>query len=387
MKNYLKNKKVRLHFKGDIESHEILLDSLSKKKEEEIGISEKKFEVPLLKKILQGFLIVCYLLILVLFVKTFQFQIFEGEKFTALAEENKFIISQIEAERGVIYDKDFNQLVFNKPSFDLVCQLNELPEDSIERSKILRSVFQILQKNEDESSYVPPLISLEELRKKIEEGERAEILIAENLKHQTLILIDARIKEFSGFEIKNNTVREYAKGSVFSHLIGYKRKVEEKTGLESYYDETLKSKTGELQVKRDVYGNIISKEIISMPESGQSLVLWLDSELQNKVAEVLESAVKNSGARGGTVVALNPKTGAVLSLVNFPSFDNNLFSQGITEKEWQEINTDPANPLFNRPVSGRYRAWPSSTSTTVSSKKPPQCTSKGFSTFPTIRIR
>src|SRR4030042_6911889 len=122
----------------DIEPHEVLLDSLAKKKEKELGISEKKFEVPLLKKILQGFFVFCILLILGLFLKTIQLQVFEKEKYLALAENNKFIIHKIQAERGVIYDKDLKQLVFNKPSFDLICEKNNLPADEKEKTIILQ---------------------------------------------------------------------------------------------------------------------------------------------------------------------------------------------------------------------------------------------------------
>ncbi len=79
----------------DIEPHEILLDSLAKKREQELGISEKKLEVPLLSKILQGFYIVSIFLILILLAKTFQLQIVEGKNFSILAEGIKFIMSQI----------------------------------------------------------------------------------------------------------------------------------------------------------------------------------------------------------------------------------------------------------------------------------------------------
>ena len=141
----LKNKKVRLKFKEDIEPQEIFLDSLAQKKEEEFGISEKKFEVPLLKKILQGLLIFALALILALFAKTFQLQVIENKNFIALAEENKFIIHRIQAERGVIYDQNLNQLVFNQPSFDLICKKAELPQDEDEREKIFEEVDMYLK--------------------------------------------------------------------------------------------------------------------------------------------------------------------------------------------------------------------------------------------------
>lgn len=306
----------------DIEPHEIILDSLAKKKEKELGISEQKFEVPLLRRILQGFFFFSFLIILLLFGRTFQFQVVEGKKFTQLAEENKFIIYQIQAERGVIYDKNFNQLVFNLVSFDLVC--------------------------DDE-------------------------IVAENISHQTLILYETKIDEMPGCEIKNNSIRNYQKGPVFSHLIGYtsKIKAEEfkkasdfysindyigRTGLENFYEDTLRKNPGKLRIERDALGNIISKEIISLPESGKSLILWLDADLQEKIKVELEKIFEVTGAKKAVAVALDPQTGGVLSLVSLPDFDNNLFQKGADQKALQELLKDPYNleSLFNRAVSGRY---------------------------------
>jgi len=335
-----KNRKIRFISKEDIEPHEILLDSLAKKREEDWGISERKIEVPLYGKILQGFFVFCFFIIFVLFVRTFQIQILEGKKYVALAEENKFIIRQIQAERGVIYDRNLNQLVFNKPSFDLVAIVSELPKDEGEKEQLLKEVSSLIQKD------------YEEIKKEIKDSKEQQVFIAENLDHQTLILLEAKINEFTGFEIQNNTAREYVDGSVFSSVLGYKRKNNEKTGLESYYNDILKPIPGEIQIKRDAKQNPISKEIISAPESGQSLVLWLDSGLQKKAAESLRNSILNTNAKAGAVVALDPKTGGVLALVSYPDFDNNLFSQGMSSEQWKAINNDPQNPLFNRAISG-----------------------------------
>ena len=198
--------RVKRDFKGDIEPHEVLLDSLAKKKEAEFGISTHptggypKFEIPLFKKILQGFFIFCFLTILVLLGKTFQLQVLEGEKFTALAQENKFVIYQIQAERGVIYDKNLKQMVFNQPSFDLVLEKNNFPSETSERERILNEVSLIIKKN------------IEDLKKEIEESKENVLVILENLSHQELILLESKIKELSGFRINNNPKRYYLDG-------------------------------------------------------------------------------------------------------------------------------------------------------------------------------
>lgn len=285
----------------EIEPQEVLLDSLAKKREEELGISEKKLELPISQKIMQGFFLAFFIVVFIFLVRTFQLQILEGETFAQLSKENEFIIRSIKAERGVIYDSNFNQLVFNKPSFDFFCQ---------------------------------------------------DKIVSEKLDHQTLLFFETRIDDYPGCEIKNNTVREYILGPVFSQLIGYKRKTEEKTGLEQYYDYILKARDGQLQIKRDAKGNIISKEIVSLPEPGQSLVLWLNADLQKKLYQSLEQTIKGVGSRVGAAIALDPKTGGVLALVSYPSFDNNLFSQELSSDAWQSLNNNPDHPFFNRVIAG-----------------------------------
>jgi len=290
-------------FKKEIEPQEILLDSLAQKKEKQLGLSEKRLETPLSQKLFRGLWFAFLVLMLLLFSKTFQLQVIEGKTYLQLSDQNQFVIRLIQAQRGVIYDKDLNQLVFNKPSFDFVCN-----------------------------------------------GE----VVEENLDHQSLILYEVNIDQYPGCEVKNNTVREYLQGSVFSHVIGYQRKTGEKTGLEGYYDDVLEAKPGEIQVTRDVSGNPISKEVVSQPLSGQSLVLHLDAGLQKKINETLTRTIRNVGAKTGAVVALNPQTGGILALTSFPNFDNNLFSQEMSQEEWQALQDNPYNPLFNRAIAGEY---------------------------------
>jgi len=360
----LRKNKNKISLKNEIEPHDVLLDSLIQKKEKEIGISEKKLEVPILKIILQGFFILFLFLIFILFAKTFQFQIIEGEEFLALLNENKFIINQIQAERGIIYDNNLKQLVLNEASFDLICSPSDLPgenEDKLSRDEILKEISEICQKD------------FEILKKEVLEKKDNSFIVSENLDHQTLIRVEARIDEFPGFQVKKNTIRNYPEGEVFAHLIGYTGRVKSeelkedpdfysitdyvgRDGLEKFYEETLRKNSGKLQIERDAVGNILSKEIIQYPESGNNLVLWLDSSLQKKVKEELALGLERVSSKKGVAVALDPKTGGVLAMVSLPSFDNNLFNQKSDTGELERLLEDPyeLKPLFNRAVSGRY---------------------------------
>ncbi|MDO8436428.1 MAG: penicillin-binding protein 2 [bacterium] len=355
------NRRVKLSQDSEIEPHEVLLDSLYQKREKESGFSGRKLEVPLLQKVLRGFFIFCFLIISALFIKTFQLQIIDGKKYLALAGDNKFITQQLQAERGVIYDRNLEQLVFNQPSFDLLLNVNLLPKSEDAKTNVLKEVAAALKKD------------VKDLEQKIKDENDGEILVAENLDHETLVLLESKINDLTGFQVKNNHIRYYKDSNVFSHLVGYTGKINNeeikanpevyamsdyvgRTGVENFYEDSLRKNSGKMRVEKDVRGNVVAKEISQFPESGKSLVLWLDAGLQRKAQEELEKVLANIGGKKAVIVALDPNTGGVLALVSLPSFDNNLFQKGADQKALKTLLEDPllTQPLFNRAISGGY---------------------------------
>ena len=124
--------------------------------------------------------------------------------------------------------------------------------------------------------------------------------------------------------------------------------------MESYYEDVLRRDPGELRIERNAQGNILSKEVVKFPESGKSLVLWLDSDLQKILKSSLEKTLQLIGGKKGAAVALDPKTGGVLALVSLPGFDNNLFQKGGDSDSLLKLLSDSSQPIFNRAVSGKY---------------------------------
>jgi len=356
--NELNKRKIKGKFQETIEPHEVLLDKLAQKKEEELGISEKKLEVPLSLKILRAFYFLSLGLIILLFIQSFYFQIIQGEFFSQESQDNSLRTIFLRSDRGVIYDKDFKQLVSNLPSFDLVLDKRDLPEDDEERKKVVGEISEIIKKES------------ETFQKEIDESEEAEMLILENIPHETLLLLEPKISELPGFRIEKNTVRDYKQGATFAHLIGYTSKINTaelsafenysisdyigKTGLEKSYETILRGKPGEILIEKDASGQKRKETQASQPEGGESLVLYLDSALQEKIEESLSEMLKNTGGQAGVGIAMDPKSGGILALVSLPTFDNNLFSQGISVKKLQTILNDSKKPLFNRAVSGAY---------------------------------
>lgn len=341
---------------ADIEPHEVFLDKLAQKKEEELGISEKKFEVPLKKKISYILFGIFLLLALIIFSKTFYFQIIEGKRLYTAAENNKGSATLVIPERGIIYDKNLKKLVSNSPAFDLVCDRSRFSSSSEGAFKKIESIAGAI--GEDSTT----------LSNKILSSDATEVLIAENLNHETLLVLEARINELEGCRIQQKTARDYLYSEVFSQILGYTGRINKdeysssigyaindyigKTGLEKYYEEYLRGVPGKMQHVRSASGKLEGSQILFESEAGKNLILNIDAGLQQEVYNALEKSIQNIGAKRGAAVAIDPRTGAVLALVSYPSYDANLFSKGISQEDYSKIESEQA--LFNRAISAQY---------------------------------
>lgn len=354
----LGGRKIKFKSRQTIEPQEVLLDRLAKHKEEELGISEKKLEVPLSSKILKIFYYISLTMLLLLFINTFYFDVIKGKDYLQQSKNNSQRVAYSRPPRGIIYDANMEQLVFNVPSFDLILDKRDLPEDASQRKKIIDKVSGIIKQNPDD------------LQKGINGSKNSDILVLESIPQDSLVLLEAKMSEFMGFRIEKNTMRNYKDGSDFAHLIGYMGKINDtefssmkdysindyvgKTGLEKFYQDILRGKPGKTITEKDVIGNKIKEYSASSPELGGNLVLYLNAGLQRKAQESLSTTMASVGSRAGSVVAMDPKTGGILAMVSEPSFDNNLFSQGILSKDLQALSNNPQKPFLNRVVSGGY---------------------------------
>lgn len=344
---------------SELELQDIFLDKLSADQEAVFDVyGERKLEVPLSKSLLWGLYAGFVLIVLVFFGKTFHLQAFAGEELQKRAQENTIRSKPIDSDRGVMYDRFMKQLVFNRPSFDFVCDKRDLPEDRVEKERILRQSADIAG------------ISFPQLKAAFDEIPNPKFLVAQNLLHEQLIMLETRIQELRGCEIEKNTVREYVADPMFAHVLGYTAKISAdelnqnleyavtdqigKTGIESAYETELRGVPGRKLMEKDALGRIVKErgEIVSKP--GKSVVLWLDFELQQKIGKALEQTLSRIGSKKAVGIALDPRTGGVLALVSIPGFDNNLFSRGISYEQFEAIISDPLNPLFNRAIAGNY---------------------------------
>ena len=233
----------------DIEPHEVFLDKLAQSKEEELGLSEKKFEVPLKEKISYVLFGIFFLLAAALFAKVFYFQIFEGKKLYTVAENNKESVNLIVPTRGVVYDKNMTQLVLNSPAYDLIC----------DRAHFSVLTEQISGEIKDIADTVG--LNAQDIADKIQNTDSSDVLVADNIKHDKLLLLEAKINDFQGCRIQQNTARDYVLGPIFSQVLGYTARIDKdeysasagyeindyigKTGLEKYYETYLRGEPGQ----------------------------------------------------------------------------------------------------------------------------------------------
>jgi len=351
----LKGYRVKNSF-ADIEPHEVFMDKLAHYKEEELGLSENRFEVPLKEKISYVLFGIFFILALILFSRVFYFQIFQGERLYTQAENNKRSVNLIVPTRGIIYDKNMKKLVLNSPAYDLICDRAYFSFSSVQ--------------SDNEINIIADIIGLEQqdIKNKIQNTDSSDVLVADNITHEKILVLETKINDLLGCRIRQNTNRNYVYGPIFSQVLGYTGRINReeysnnsgysindyigKTGLEKYYEEYLRGKNGQSRSRK--VSEMTKDEVILAPIAGGNLVLNIDADLQEKLYNALEKSIKNVGAKKGAAVAMDPRNGSVLALISYPSYDNNSFSGGISQIEYDKIINDSSQPLFNRAISAKY---------------------------------
>ena len=324
---------------------------------------------------LYTFLFFCLIFGLLIF-NLVKLQVVEGGQMLERSKTNKVRITPIEAFRGVIFDSTGKKLVENIASVDVYVLLDSFKEkegiNDAKLEKVLDTLGGILGdswKKGDNREYS----SLIEIVYSVLEKDKYpnKVLLASDVNNDQVIKIKAKKEELVGIVIDDGSKRSYTSGEAFSHVLGYTSQASEKdllefswlsmgsivgkTGVERSYEQQLHGTDGKLAEEVDVYGRSISQQPykVSEPVSGKNLYLTINGDVQNKVYEILGKSVKKYDAAGGAVVIEDVNNGEILSIVSYPSYDNNLFVSGITQEEYTHLITHPQNPLLDRPISAQ----------------------------------
>ncbi|MDO8676620.1 MAG: penicillin-binding protein 2 [Candidatus Azambacteria bacterium] len=338
-------------FTVQIEPEEILLDKES----------ASKLEMPLKKT--RGVIIffIAFIILFSFLSRAFWLQIWQGDYYANRAIRNNVRLYPIQAPRGLIYDRNNKLLLDNTADFNLLLVPADIPKENETLKNWVKELSKISNKREDE---------IFDFLKTISVKSTEPVLFSSNLNKDELIAIETKLRDTPGIFIRRETKRDYFEKYYFSHLLGYLGKVSRadlksdsfytplnfigKTGLEMQYENNLRGKSGKTAVIVDSDNTVLNILTAEEPKPGNNLTLSIDKDLQKLLTDALTEKMADTISPAAAAVVINPKSGAILSLVSLPSFDSNLFNSNLSDKTYGVLANDKKRPFFNRAIGGAY---------------------------------
>jgi len=345
---FKKRKKRELNFE------ETLSDEWSKEKD--LELMEVRLENGPL--IFAG--LVVFVMAAALVGKTVSLGFGQSWRYQTRSDANQNLVTLLPAPRGVIYDRNGKVLADNKPVFSAFLKVDEFLRDADSQKQTLNGISGVLGIPQDE---IWNSVESSDL-----ENNGGLLLLASDLSREEVVQMKSL--NLPDVEIDDSFDRNYPDGKIFSSVLGYTGMVTSadikrdtgllmqdeigKSGIELLHDDTLRGVNGEIMKKRDAHGEFIGDEKETSPVIGQPLYLTIDADLQKYFYERMSQGLSSLGRVKGVGLAMNPQNGEILALLNFPVYDNNLFSSGGKNSEKQAILNSDDQPLFNRAISGLY---------------------------------
>jgi len=297
---------------------------------------------------------VCILFVfIVLFLRLVYLQIIKGEEFRLLSEKNAVRLKSIQSSRGLIFDRNHQLLVDNRPSFNLKIIL----EDAGNVNQTLVRLSNLTQ------------IPFEELKAQINDAGKGafykSITLKNNITRDQLAIVEAHKFDLPGIHIDIEPTRHYIYEKMAAHLLGYLGQINSaelnsgkyenvrtgdaigRYGIEKSFQKYLQGKRGGRQIEVDANGRTIKVLKTVPPVAGMDLYITIDLELQRMAEKLLEN-------KDGAVVAIDPANGDVLVMASNPSFNQNDFIGGISSKKWDLLMNDPGKPMNNKTIQAEY---------------------------------
>lgn len=294
-----------------------------------------------------------------LFLRLIYLQIWQHDSLFERGESNRVSIVPIVPNRGLIKDRNGVVLASNYSAYTL----EVTPSKVAELEATIDALAQVVD--------IAPR-DRRRLKRLMEESRSFESFpIRTKLSDAEVARFTAQRYRFPGVDIKARLFRNYPLGEVGSHLLGYIGRINQaekkamqdwededianyrgteyigKLGLEQSYERQLHGITGFEQVETSASGRAVRRLANRPPTPGNTLVLSIDIRLQALVEEMFKD-------RRGALVAIDPRNGEVLAFVSKPTFDPNLFVDGIDVESWRDLNESLDKPLLNRALRGTY---------------------------------
>jgi len=289
-----------------------------------------------------------------------RFWLLQVDRFEGLAERadrNRIAVVPIPPRRGDILDRNGVVLARNYRTYTL----EVVPAQAGNLDELFRRLTEVV--------YVSPTDQRRFKRRVGESSRYASLVLRNNLNETEAAWFAAHAYQFPGVELRARWVREYPQGTSAAHVVGYIGRIADndvealeaagqlgnyrgtdnigKKGVEKTWESELHGRTGLDEVEVTASGRPVRTLRRIDPVPGSDIKLSLDLGLQ-KVAE------EAFGNHRGALVAIDPDTGEILAFVSQPSFDPNLFVDGIDVDSWRTLNESPDHPLINRPLYGTY---------------------------------
>lgn len=294
--------------------------------------------------------------------RLFVLQVGHGGYAAQLAGDGRVVELSIPSARGLIVDRNGTRLVTNVASYVVRIRQADLPYS--ERPGVLARVSSLTG---------VPVADLNEILDRNPGARFDQVEVAADLPADVAHVLTEEQLSLPGVQVVVESRRRYPFGSLMSHVLGFTgavtsediRRVADaayqpddaigKAGVESVYEAELRGSYGVQQVERDPSGRQLrvlatTREAVT----GATLELSLDSGMQQQAEKALRWGIELAGLKRGVFIAMDPQTGEILAMVSLPSYDNNLFAQGISAHDLDALLKDPARPLLNFAINEQY---------------------------------
>jgi penicillin-binding protein 2 len=340
--------------------------------------------------------------------QTWRLQVTKGEEFRLLADRNRFRTVTLDAQRGVMYDRDGVQLVRNRSTYNVTIIPAFLPDDETARAQVIARVSELLdvpittargpgdatplrkagpfRASRVDSPWIrqagdglggPGAPAPKGVRDMVDAADLIApfrpITVKKDVDPTTVALLEEESIHLPGVLVETVPARDYLTGELTAQILGYTGPIPEETvdefeakgyspndrvgltGLELQYEDLLHGTKGVEVIEVDVSGRKMRAVSDPVPAKiGHNIILTLDLELQQAVTDALERGIRDTPRRSGVAIAIDPRNGQILAMVSLPTYDNNLFASGISARDYVALSRDKRHPLVNHAIAGLF---------------------------------
>lgn len=284
--------------------------------------------------------------------RIYYLQVLESGRFRTMAEENRVSLRLLSPQRGRIVDRFGEPLAINRQNFRVLLNAEQAPN----ADAVLAALSEIIPLSDADRRRI-----LREMKRR---RAFVPLTVRENLTWHEVSRIEVNAPDLPGISIEVGQTRYYPQGPTAAHLIGYVAAVSEqeltgdpllelpgfrigKGGVEKVHDLALRGRAGRSKVEVNAVGRVVRELDRQEGTPGGEVALTIDMALQ-------EFATRSLDGQSGAAALMDVHTGEVLALASVPAFDPNMFTAGISGRDWEELLQNEKAPLINKAVAGQY---------------------------------